>query len=237
MQNRTKKQLKRIEERYNADRDMIPNGPAVTWAERALLEAVRDLEVEVKELRAEIEELRQKQESAHELALTFASEYEETGNPAALEDAARWAARAEGRSDPEGGKPMNREQIMDELNADDWSTVVAEFDGLDTDAIEAELDAMFPTEDNDDLALATEAALEETRVCILATEDNGTYEIHPNATPEAWVDVVAQREISEAIPIEELHGWGRWRWAYRLQRGPEALTYFVDATPDAIEGP
>jgi len=43
--------IKRIENRYDADFDLIPNGPAVTWAEMALAQ-------EAKKLRAEIEGLK-----------------------------------------------------------------------------------------------------------------------------------------------------------------------------------
>jgi hypothetical protein len=141
------------------------------------------------------------------------------------------------RSETMNRETMNRETIIKQLGADGWSSLVAAFDGLDAGEIEGRLDAMFPHEDNAELGRAIEAALEETRICILANDNHGTYAIQPNAEPEAWVDVVAHPGVSEVVPIEPLYGWGRWRWAYRVQRGPEKLTYFVDATPDAIEGP
>jgi hypothetical protein len=132
---------------------------------------------------------------------------------------------------------MDRDEIMEQLNASDWTTVVNAFDGMDASEIESELDTMFPREDNGDVALAIRSTLRDTRICILATEDQGHYEVHPNATPEAWIDVVSDPEVSEAVPVEELHGWGRWKWAYRVQYGPEMLTYFIDGTPDLTESP
>jgi len=128
---------------------------------------------------------------------------------------------------------MDRETIMEHVNADDWSTVVAAFDGLEPDVIEADLDEMFPRDDNADLARAIRDALAETRMCILVTEDDGRYEIHPNAELEAWADVVALAD--EATRIEKLRGWGRWEAAYRVTRGPEQWIYFVDGTIDTTE--
>jgi len=47
----TEKRIKRIEERYNADFDTIPDGPAVTWAEMTLAQAIKALGAELEDLR------------------------------------------------------------------------------------------------------------------------------------------------------------------------------------------
>lgn len=63
-------------------------------------------------------------------------------------------------TEAQGGRMMGRDAIMEQLNADDWSTVVATFAGMGRDAIEAKLDTMFPTEDNGGFALAIEAVVD-----------------------------------------------------------------------------
>lgn len=50
--------IKRIEQEHDPDFDLTPGGPRVTWAERALAQAIRDLAAEVEALRAEVAELR-----------------------------------------------------------------------------------------------------------------------------------------------------------------------------------
>lgn len=47
--------IQRIEQRYDPSFDTIPDGPRVTWAERALAQEIRTLRAEVEDLRNEIE--------------------------------------------------------------------------------------------------------------------------------------------------------------------------------------
>ena len=49
---------------------------------------------------------------------------------------------------------MNRNDITDYVGAEDWNEVVREFAGLTLAEITAELNEMFTTEDNAELALA-----------------------------------------------------------------------------------
>lgn len=64
------------------------------------------------------------------------------------------------------------------------------------------------------------------RRCILVNRDGARYEIHPNADPEAWDDVLA--EADQVTKLDGLAGWGGWRRAYRVTIGRDELTYFVD---------
>lgn len=135
---------------------------------------------------------------------------------------------------------MNRKEIMERLGVGNWSAVVAAFDHLESDEIASRVDAMFPGGDSRRLAKAIDAALDQTRRCILASEikdkdADGCHEIAPNAKLEAWIDVVNDPDVNSAIPVAELRGWGRWAWTYQVQRGTETLIYFVDATPDVTE--
>ena len=43
-----------IEDRYNADNDIIPNAPLVTWADYELLELIKYLLDEVEDLQKEV---------------------------------------------------------------------------------------------------------------------------------------------------------------------------------------
>ena len=52
--------LERIENRYNGDNDMIPNGPMVTWAEYDLMQAVKVLIGHIDVLYQRIGELEKK---------------------------------------------------------------------------------------------------------------------------------------------------------------------------------
>ena len=47
--------LTRIEEQYNPEFDMIPNGPSVTWAEKGLAEAVSELLDRINKLEKKLE--------------------------------------------------------------------------------------------------------------------------------------------------------------------------------------
>ena len=49
---------------------------------------------------------------------------------------------------------MTREEIMEQLGADDWFTVAVTFRGLNVDDIKMMIDTMFPAEDNRDIARA-----------------------------------------------------------------------------------
>jgi hypothetical protein len=51
--------LSSIEHRYNANFDVIPDGPAVTWAEYSIACVVSELAKEVARLRTELDELKQ----------------------------------------------------------------------------------------------------------------------------------------------------------------------------------
>ena len=63
--------------------------------------------------------------------------------------------------------------------------------------------------------------------CVLVTEQGNTYEIQPGAEPENWQSVFERADQIEYL--EDLTGWGTWTRAYRIQRGDETLTYFVEA--------
>ena len=47
-----------VENRYDAENDLIPGAPAVTWADRKLLDMVLDLTQIVEDLQAQINGLR-----------------------------------------------------------------------------------------------------------------------------------------------------------------------------------
>lgn len=49
--------LKKIERYYNPDSDMIPGGPAVTWAEYLLASVCDDLLYEISALKKRVDEL------------------------------------------------------------------------------------------------------------------------------------------------------------------------------------
>ena len=45
-----------------------------------------------------------------------------------------------------------QDHIIDHVGAENWEQVVSEFAGKSQDAVKRDLDGMFPTEDNADLA-------------------------------------------------------------------------------------
>lgn len=49
--------VRRLEERYNGDHDLVAGGPDVTWADRELLELVKVLFDRVEDLKAQVERL------------------------------------------------------------------------------------------------------------------------------------------------------------------------------------
>ena len=61
--------------------------------------------------------------------------------------------------------------------------------------------------------------------CIRMREQDGTYNVQPNAEPEDWRTVCCDANGVEHI--EDLNGAGEWTAAYRVQLGAETLTYFV----------
>jgi len=53
-----KRDIERVERRYNAENDIIPGAPSVTWADNELLEMVKRLVIVVEDLQDQIETLR-----------------------------------------------------------------------------------------------------------------------------------------------------------------------------------
>lgn len=53
------------------------------------------------------------------------------------------------------------------------------------------------------------------RYAIMVNERQGTYDIHPNAAPEAWAEVL--KVVQPTGRVEPLQGWAShlidWRWA------------------------
>jgi len=52
--------VERVERRYNADREVIPGGPDVTWADNEILDMVRTLAQAVDQLQAQVKELQER---------------------------------------------------------------------------------------------------------------------------------------------------------------------------------
>jgi predicted choloylglycine hydrolase len=80
------------------------------------------------------------------------------------------------------------------------------------------------------------AAIEERwekiqRRCVLVTDQQGAYQIHPNADPELWFNV--QTFADSVEHLEPLVGWGNWTAAYRVTMPTgETKTYFVEGPSD-----
>lgn len=62
---------------------------------------------------------------------------------------------------------------------------------------------------------------------IMVTEDNGVYQIHPNAEPEDWGEV--QLNAEHVTHIESLVGWAPYTSAYRvtIHKLQPDIFYFV----------
>lgn len=73
----------------------------------------------------------------------------------------------------------NRDLIVDELGADNWAEVVAEFDGMDADAIEEWLDDIYPGEQG------THATFARVLVEAVAEKDVGEqlHLVYPTVVP------------------------------------------------------
>ena len=51
--------VERVERRYNPERDLIPGGPDVTWADNEILNMIRTLAQAVDQLQAQVKELQE----------------------------------------------------------------------------------------------------------------------------------------------------------------------------------
>lgn len=94
--------LEMILSRYDPDFDILPAGPAVTWAEHELADYlisvakyVSTLETRIAVLEADRAKMAQKKRAAETMAESLEREYEETGHPEAKRDAQIWRARAD----------------------------------------------------------------------------------------------------------------------------------------------
>ncbi len=60
---------------------------------------------------------------------------------------------------------------------------------------------------------------------IMVIENKGQYQIHPNADPEVWQDVLDAADNVEFI--ESLLGWGDYKSAYKITADKNTQWYFV----------
>lgn len=61
---------------------------------------------------------------------------------------------------------------------------------------------------------------------VLAIENRGIYQVHPNAEPECWSDVCAEAETVERI--SGLVGWLPYTSLHRVRTRYGDMMYFVE---------